>query len=90
MYCQKDERVPNMFHLLFVDSKLSNGYVSWTSYLQRILDSLPRKTLIAKAMSLQNAFKMQFYFHVLMSFEECMLTKLVFTVSNCNSNMQLG
>lgn len=43
LYCQKNEHEHQTFCRVFLDNKLSVGYVNGASYVQRILESRPSK-----------------------------------------------
>lgn len=79
-----------MFLQLSVDSKLFMGYVIGASSIKRVLETRPRKSLIAQAKSLPSALEVQLYFHALIFLGEYMLTKLVSTVRICNRDIRLG
>lgn len=71
-------------------SKFSVGYFNRICYIQKVLETLSRKSPIAQAMSLPSAFETQLYFHYLVLLAKCMWTKLVSAANIYISSMQLG
>lgn len=47
LYCQKDDWMYQMFHLVFVDNKVHIGYVNKAGYIQMILETPPLKSPLA-------------------------------------------
>lgn len=56
LYWHKNESVYQWIYRMFFDSKLSVGYVDRPNYPQKILETNSRKSVMAQAMSCQNAF----------------------------------
>lgn len=70
LYLQSDEQMHHMFRWVFADSKISIGYVEGASYIQKILQTLNRKFLVAHAMLRSSAFQLQPYFQAFIILEE--------------------
>lgn len=73
-----------------MDSKLFTAYVNGTSYIQKMLETRPLKSIMAQAVLHENAFGMHLYSNGLMFLEACFWTKLLSTVHNNNCGVRLG
>lgn len=70
LYCRRDKTVDDMVLHVFLDIKLSVGYLNEGSCELKILESRPsKKSGLAQALSRLNPFEMQFYIHSLMFLE---------------------
>lgn len=69
-----------MLYWLFVDSKLSFGYLDGADYMQKVLDARPFKLLMEQVIIRPSAFATQLYFHAPIFLEVCMGKRLMSTV----------
>lgn len=89
LYFQKDDHIRHMSCRMFVDSKLRIIYVKEGIYFQNILDERLFKYLMEQALSRPSAFEMQIYSYALISRQDCLPMKLLSTVPNYTSGVQL-
>lgn len=82
LLCQKDERVYYMTRRVFVECKLSIGYLNVSGYIRETLKTWLRKSLTAQTMLQTNAYEMHLYFPALIFLKAYLQTRLGFTVCN--------